>query len=177
MEERVRVAEEAVEGYLETPLELYTATRFRRADQAFALVRQASFDPDASWSLFIHEQSWHVRRVVAPAMRTEQDDIYYRYLYVSDAPVPETDATGLVAELTDMHLAPFLPMNRRLGLDGCDYTIYAGSLFLWTRFHWWGDVPEPWTALRDWYAKSVSLFEAHLPDCSVPIQDKHPWVT
>ena len=161
---------------LENPASYPGLVNRKRAQQSFRLWRQPAFDPDAAWSLLNHDDKWFVRRVVYDCARDAEDGTISHDTYGSEVRLPDGMATELLGDLARISLPPFASMSGHIGLDGCTYGIQFGNYMKDARLSWWCEAPPEWAEFRDWYAHALSEFERALPDCSVQIQARHPWV-
>jgi hypothetical protein len=161
---------------LEAPLDYPRLARRPRASQKVRIWRQPSFDPECSWSIIRDSEDWFVRRIVyAPRYEAGQIWRLWRHTFGSEARLPEAVATELLRDLHAISLSPFVELSGA-GVDGARYGVDTGALLPHASLSWWGQAPEAWSALRDWYGAAVSALEAGLPPSLVPLQNVHPWV-
>lgn len=147
----------------------------KAADVAVMVLRRPSFDPEASWTLLHDDNQWYVRRVIAAvnagplAAKLDPDT------FGSEGTLPRSEADRLLTALHQLRIKPFPKPDGGIVLDGCRYEIRRGGRANGMLLEWHGEAPPEWVEIRDWYANAVAVFQAHLPEPTLPIQVIHPW--
>jgi hypothetical protein len=82
--------------------------------------------------------------------------------YGADAELPLDEASALLRELAAIRLAPFLPA-KTIGQDGVTFEIESGNPWQSAHLLWWGDWPEEWQPLMEFFDRATDLFDRYLP--------------
>ena len=162
--------------HLERPLEYPGLAVKKGALEILRLLRSPAFDPEAVWSLNKIGDEFFLRRIVYTVNRDGQSGVTTHNTFGVESSILTSKTEEVLDQLGRITLRPFVPGHTGPGIDGCIYGVRVGHYMKQAELTWWCKPPDDWSVLRDWYARTIMEFEAHLAASSVPIQEKHPWV-
>jgi len=129
------------------------------------LLRFPALDAYYSWTVFVDNNLYYLRRIVL-----DQRSTILPRTYGSEIRLPKNEWEKIITVLQNIKIKPFL-QNKGLVIDGIVYGVELGGIFPSCRLTWNTEPPEEWNEVKKWFDKTVAYFEKILPPCTLEYEN------